>query len=95
MINKKILVREVAERTSFSQKDVKTVLDALCESIIEHLVGGDVVKISDFFTFIPKTRSARQGTNPRTGEPIMIKETRCVVVRASKNVKNRMNNKQE
>jgi DNA-binding protein HU-beta len=67
----KDFVRNVAEKYSLTQKEVREVLDACEETLKEKLVAGDVVKVLDV-TFEAKSVPAHTGRNPQTGEAIEI-----------------------
>lgn len=67
----------------------------LVESILDHLSGalveGQTVKISSFGTFNVRSKSARMGRNPKTGEEVPIEPRRVLVFRPSHILKDRMN----
>lgn len=67
----KDFVRNVAEKYSLTQKEVREVLDACEEILKEKLVAGEVVKVLDV-TFEAKSVPAHTGRNPQTGEAIEI-----------------------
>ena len=63
----------------------------LVESVLQHmsdaLVAGETVKISSFGTFSVRSKSARVGRNPKTGEEIPITARRVVTFHASQKLK--------
>jgi integration host factor subunit alpha len=67
----------------------------LVESILAHLsaalVEGETVKISSFGTFNVRSKAARVGRNPKTGEEVPIEPRRVLVFRPSHILKDRMN----
>lgn len=67
----KDFVRNVAEKYSLTQKEVREVLDACEETLKEKLVAGEVVKVLDV-TFEAKSVPAHTGRNLQTGEAIEI-----------------------
>ena len=71
-MNKKELVKQIAEKAEISQAQAKSVLEATLESVKEALQGGDSVQLIGFGTFSVSERAARTGKNPRTGEQIQI-----------------------
>lgn len=73
-INTGVFVREIAKKTKVNIPVVKAVIDAMPEAISNHLVEGDVVSINGIGIFSTKTRAARTGRNPHTGEPMEIPE---------------------
>lgn len=67
----------------------------LVESILDHvsnaLIAGETVKISSFGTFNVRSKAARIGRNPKTGEEVPIEPRRVLVFRPSHILKDRMN----
>lgn len=60
----------------------KTV-DLVFEGVAEILANGDSITIEDFGKFEIKTRKARRGHNPKTGEPVHIPEKQVPVFTSS------------
>ena len=56
----------------------KIIVEAIFNKIKSELLAGNSVQLLDFGTFSVKTRAARKGRNPRTGEEIQIAETKNV-----------------
>lgn len=71
-MNKAELTAAVAAKAEISKKDAAAAVDAVISSITEALAEGDKVSFVGFGTFEVKTRAARQGHNPRTGETMTI-----------------------
>lgn len=66
--SKSDLVAAVAEKANTTEADAEVVIDALLDAIVESLARGERVEISGFGVFEVRSRSARVGRNPRTGE---------------------------
>ncbi|WP_102110139.1 integration host factor subunit alpha [Oceaniglobus roseus] len=66
----------------------------LVESVLGHmsdaLASGDSVKISSFGTFSVRSKSARIGRNPKTGEEVPIHPRRVLTFRPSHLMKERV-----
>ena len=66
----------------------------LVESVIQHmsdaLAAGEQVKISSFGTFSVRSKSARLGRNPKTGEEVPISPRRVLSFRPSHLMKERV-----
>ncbi len=66
----------------------------LVESVLEHvsdaLVRGETVKISSFGTFSVRSKTARIGRNPKTGEEVPIEPRRVLTFRPSHIMKERV-----
>ncbi|MFO1176606.1 MAG: integration host factor subunit alpha [Paracoccaceae bacterium] len=66
----------------------------LVESVLKHmsdaLVAGETVKISSFGTFSVRSKSARIGRNPKTGDEVPIHPRRVMTFRPSHLMKDRV-----
>lgn len=66
----------------------------LVESVLQHmsdaLVEGETVKISSFGTFSVRSKSARVGRNPKTGDEVPISPRRVLTFRPSHLMKDRV-----
>jgi len=71
-LTKQELIDIVSEKAGHTKKDTATVVDVILETIVDSLKRGEKVAIVGFGTFEAKTRKAREGRNPATGETIQI-----------------------
>ncbi len=83
-MNKAELVASVAEKANMTKKDAEKAVNGVLESIQEALSRGDKVSLVGFGTFDVRTRAARKGRNPQTGEEIEIAATTVPVFKAGK-----------
>lgn len=90
-MNKKELVKAMAEKLGTTQKAAGEQLDALLEVITEAMVAGEDVKITGFGTFSVTERAAREGRNPATGETIQIAASKAPKFKAAKALKDVVN----
>jgi DNA-binding protein HU-beta len=90
-MNKNDLVDAVSERTGLARSDAGQAVDAVLAAVTEALRAGDAVTLSGFGSFVAKTRAARTGRNPRTGEPIAIPASRAPAFKAGKGLKDALN----
>ena len=74
-ITKTDLVKNVAQKTEMSKKDVAIVLDSLTEEIMSEVAKRNKVQLIGFGTFEAHHRNARKGRNPQNGEEIEIPAT--------------------
>lgn len=65
------LIKAVAERTGFTQKDVKKVFDAQQEVALKTLPSEEV-KLMDGVTITTVERAERAARNPHTGESMIV-----------------------
>ena len=86
-MNKNDLIDAVTERTSLAKSDAARAVEAVLGAITEALQNGDAVALSGFGTFAIKTRAARTGRNPRTGEAIDIPASKVPGFKAGKGFK--------
>ena len=86
-MNKTELVAAIAERTELTKKDAEKAVNAVFASVQKALVEDDKVQIIGFGTFEVRTRAARKGRNPQTGETIEIPASKNPVFKAGKALK--------
>lgn len=79
------LVKELAEKTGMGQKETKTPVDGLFESVSSHLKQG--VQLTGFGTFEGRERKARTGVKPGTTEKIEIPASKIPAFKAGKTLK--------
>ncbi|MBP3361938.1 MAG: HU family DNA-binding protein [Clostridia bacterium] len=90
-MNKTELVAAIAEKAEISKKDAEKALSAFVSSVTDTLVSGDKVQLVGFGTFEVRTRDARSGKNPRTGEVIQIAASKVPAFKAGKALKDIVN----
>mgnify|MGYP003307533422 CR=1 FL=1 len=90
-MNKAELIVAMAEAADMSKKDAEKAVKAVFEAIEEALVAGDKVQLIGFGTYSVKTRAAREGRNPKTGEKITIAAGKKPTFTASKALKDEIN----
>ena len=86
-MNKQELIGTVAETTGLSRSDATRAVEGVFEAITHALKRGDEVRLVGFGTFTCSTRKASTGRNPRTGEPMQIKESTQPKFKAGKVLK--------
>lgn len=86
-MNKSELIGAVAQKAGLTKKDTEKAINSFIEVVQEALAGGDTVAILGFGTFLARERSAREGRNPRTGEPIQIPAARVPVFRPGRGLR--------
>ena len=90
-MNKSELVASVAEVAELTKKDAEKAVNAVLEKKKKALVEDDKVQIIGFGTFEVRTRAARKGRNPQTGETIEIPASKNPVFKAGKALKEAVN----
>ena len=86
-MNKTELIKAIATKAELSNKDAAAALDATIAAITEALKAGENVQFIGFGTFEVRTRAARTGRNPATGETIEIAESKVPAFKPGKALK--------
>ena len=75
------------EQIGLNKRESKDMVDAFFDLMVDSLIRGEDVKISGFGNFQIRTKAARPGRNPRTGELIPIEARRVATFHASHKLK--------
>ena len=90
-MNKQELIGSVADTAGLSRGDANKAVEAVFDTISSALKRGDEVRLVGFGTFTVTRRKASTGRNPRTGEPMSIKESSQPKFKAGKGLKDACN----
>ena len=90
-MNKGDLIEAVAAGANLSKADASRAVDAVLDGITGALKSGGSVSLVGFGTFSVKSRAARLGRNPRTGETIQIAASKVPGFKAGKALKDAVN----
>lgn len=90
-MNKGDLIRIMAEKAGFSQKDATIAYNAFIDTLTEALQDGDKVQLAGFGTFEVKEVAAKMGVNPQTGEQVEISACKKPVMKFGKSYKELFN----
>lgn len=90
-MNKVELIKDVAGRTGFTQKDVKTVMEAVQAATFAALVSDGEVKLIDGVTLLKQHKEAHTARNPQTCETIMVEAKNVVKCKFGKAIKDAVN----
>ena len=90
-MNKTELIAAVAEKAGLSKKDAEKALKAFTDVVADELVKGEKVQLVGFGTFEVSERAAREGRNPKSGEPMKIEASRSPKFKAGKALKDLVN----
>ena len=90
-MKKRDIADRVADRTGLSGRTAGVAVDAVFEVVREAMASDDEVRISGFGIFGAKSRPARTGRNPRTGESLSIDASTVPLFKPSKALKDAVN----
>ena len=71
-MNKTEFINAVAEKSGLSKVDAKKAVEAFVETVSSELKEGGKVALLGFGSFSVAEKSAREGVNPKTKQPIEI-----------------------
>ena len=90
-MNKRELTDQVSEASGLSKSDAASAVDAVLDTISGALVAGDSVTLPGFGTFEVRSRAARSGRNPQTGEALEIAASKAPAFKAGSALKKSVN----
>lgn len=90
-MSKAELVNYIAEETGLTKADASRALEATMSGVVKGLKEEGKVTLTGFATFAVKERAAREGRNPKTGEPLKIAACTTVSIKAGSKLKDAVN----
>ena len=81
------LATEMAEHHELPKRQADELIRNVVEMMVQHLKDGDRLRIGGLGILEVKSRPARMGRNPATGEAIQIKASRKIAFRPAKELK--------
>ena len=92
-MNKNELLEKVSLASGLTKKESEAAINVFLETLTDVLKAGDKISLKGFGTFEVRTREARMGRNPRTGETMEIAASKVPAFKASSALKNVVNEK--
>ena len=86
-MTKKELIEKVAKKSNLTKRATDDAVNATFNLIKDALVRGEKVVITGFGTFLVRSRAARRGRNPQTGEPMQLPSKKLPSFSAGKTIK--------
>jgi nucleoid DNA-binding protein len=86
-MRKSEIVRLIADKTGLTQVKAEDVVDVIFDEIKATLSQGEEVILRRFGTFSVRAKQARQGRNPKTGEPSEISARHVVRFRPGRQLR--------
>ena len=90
-MNKQELIDNIAASADITKAAAARALDSVIDSVTNSLKKDDSVVLVGFGTFSVRSRAARTGRNPQTGEEIQIKAAKVPAFKAGKALKDAVN----
>ena len=87
VVTAKHLAAGLADQQNLAQKQADLLVTSLVDLMVGHLKRGDRLRIGGLGILEVKSRPARMGRNPATGEAIQIKAGRKIAFRAAKELR--------
>jgi integration host factor subunit beta len=96
-VTKRDLIDEIVRLyPTYSRRDAEVIVNAVFDSMTEALRQGERIEIRGFGSFVVKSRRAREGRNPKTGEIVAVAAKRVPFFKVGKELKQRVDrNSQE
>ncbi|HAG25671.1 MAG: integration host factor subunit beta [Paracoccaceae bacterium] len=91
MIRSELVQKIAEENPHLTQRHVERVLNTVFDEIINALAKGDRVELRGFGAFSVKSRDARIGRNPRTGESVKVENKKVPFFKTGKLLRDRLN----
>ena len=90
-MNKGELIKAIAEKAGFTNKEAGLAYDAFVEAVTDALKAGEKVQLVGFGTFEVKDVPAKTGINPQTKAPVEIPACKKPVMKFGKAYKELFN----
>lgn len=91
MTKSELVLRLAEKNPHLFQRDVERIVGTIFDEISNALAKGDRVELRGFGAFSVKSREARVGRNPRTGEAVSVSEKFVPFFKAGKDLRDRLN----
>ncbi|MBW3243709.1 integration host factor subunit beta [Epibacterium sp. DP7N7-1] len=92
MIRSELIATIALENPQLTLQDADRIIDTIFGEITDAMARGERVELRGFGAFSVKSRDARQGRNPRTGEAVQVKAKHVPFFRTGKLLRARLNN---
>ena len=86
------LIEEVSRVVEMTRKEAEVIVEAIFDSVVRSLRGGDKIEIRGFGSFRTRQRQARVGRNPKTGARVDVPAKKIPYFKPSKELKDIVNN---
>ncbi|MET0336345.1 integration host factor subunit beta [Caulobacter sp. 73W] len=91
MIKSEMIAKLAGENPHLTQKDIERVVGVILDQMIVALEKGGRVELRGFGAFSVRSRPARSGRNPRTGETVEVRAKHVPFFKSGKELRARLN----
>lgn len=91
MTKSELILRLAEKNPHLYQRDVERIVSTIFDEISGALARGDRVELRGFGAFSVKSRDARVGRNPRTGEAVQVSKKYVPFFKSGKDLRDRLN----
>jgi integration host factor subunit beta len=91
MIKSELIAKLAEENPHLTQRDIERVVGVVLERMISALEEGGRVELRGFGALSVRSRDARAGRNPRTGEPVEVRAKHVPFFKSGKELRERLN----
>lgn len=91
MIKSELIQHIASSNPHLYHRDVERIVNVIFDEIVDALARGDRVELRGFGAFTVKHRPAREGRNPRTGDPVPVDEKFVPFFKTGKDLRDRLN----
>lgn len=91
MIKSELIAKLAEENPHLTQRDIERVVGVILERMIQALEEGGRVELRGFGALSVRSREARAGRNPRTGEPVDVQAKHVPFFKSGKELRERLN----
>ena len=91
MIKSELIAALADENPHLTQRDIERVVGVILERMIGALESGGRVELRGFGAFSVRSRPARAGRNPRTGEAVDVRAKHVPFFKSGKELRARLN----
>jgi len=91
VMTKADLVDEVARTVEITKKQAESIVNIVFDSIVQSLRSGEKIELRGFGSFRLRSRKARIGRNPKTGERVEVPSKKIPYFKPGKELKELIN----
>ncbi|MFS0773399.1 integration host factor subunit beta [Sphingomonas sp. 1P08PE] len=91
MIRSELIQQISSQHPALSPREVEAIVSTFFDEIVDRLAKGGRVEIRGFGAFSTRSREARTGRNPRTGQSVDVDAKRVPYFKPGKEMRARLN----